>query len=117
LLDLRIPLRVRSQQILKPPTDHEELTMLSPEENDLLTRIGPGTPMGEVLRRYWLPALLSWEIPEPDSAPVRVKLLGESLVMFRDSEGRIGLLDEFCAHRGTSLWKRKRGQTQQSLQS
>jgi phenylpropionate dioxygenase-like ring-hydroxylating dioxygenase large terminal subunit len=78
--------------------------MLTREENDLLTRTGPGTPMGEVMRRYWLPAGLSWEVPEPDCSPVRVKLLGESLVMFRDSENRIGLLDEFCAHRGTSLW-------------
>jgi phenylpropionate dioxygenase-like ring-hydroxylating dioxygenase large terminal subunit len=78
--------------------------MLSREENDLLTQTGPGTPMGEVMRRYWIPALLSWEIAEPDSAPVRVKLLGEALIMFRDTEGRIGLLDEFCAHRGTSLW-------------
>ena len=78
--------------------------MLSREENDLLTRTGPGTPMGEMMRRYWIPALLSWEIPEPDCPPVRVKLFAEPLVMFRDSDGRIGLLDEFCAHRGTSLW-------------
>ena len=78
--------------------------MLSREENDLLTRTGPGTPMGEVLRGYWLPGLLSSEIPEPDCPPVQVKLLSESLVAFRDTEGRIGLLDEFCAHRGTSLW-------------
>jgi phenylpropionate dioxygenase-like ring-hydroxylating dioxygenase large terminal subunit len=78
--------------------------MLSAAENDLLTRTGPGTPMGEAMRRYWIPALLSWEVAEPDCPPVRVKLLGEALVMFRDSAGRIGLLDEFCAHRGTSLW-------------
>ena len=78
--------------------------MLSAAENDLLTRTGPGTPMGEALRRYWIPALLSWEIAEPDGPPVQLKLLGEALVMFRDSAGRIGLLDEFCAHRGTSLW-------------
>ena len=78
--------------------------MLSAEENELLTRTGPGTPMGETLRRYWIPAVLSWEIPEPDCPPVRVKLLDEPLVIFRDSDGRIGLLDEFCPHRGTSLW-------------
>src|SRR5438105_15851200 len=78
--------------------------MLSREANALLTRTGPGTPMGEMMRRYWIPALLSWEIPEPDCPPVRVKLLAEPLVMFRDSDGRIGLLDEFYAHRGTSLW-------------
>ena len=59
--------------------------MLTLEENELLTRTGPGTPMGELMRRYWLPAVLSWELPEPDCPPVRVKLLGEALVMFRDT--------------------------------
>ena len=78
--------------------------MLSREENALLTRIGPGTPMGEVMRRYWIPALLAREIPEPDGPPVRVRLLGEDLVAFRDSEGKIGLLDEFCPHRRASLF-------------
>ena len=78
--------------------------MLSRQENDLLTRTGPGTPMGELLRRYWIPALLSEEIPEPDCPPVRVRLLGEELVAFRDSKGRVGLLDEHCSHRGTSLF-------------
>jgi len=58
--------------------------MLTLEENELLTRTGPGTPMGELMRRYWLPAVLSWELPEPDCPPVRVKLLGEPLVMFRE---------------------------------
>ena len=60
--------------------------------------------MGQLMRRYWIPALLSNEIPEPDSAPVRVRLLDEDLVAFRDSEGRVGLLDEHCSHRGTSLF-------------
>ena len=78
--------------------------MLSQKDNDRLTRVGPGTPMGDMMRRYWVPALLSSEIPEPDGAPVRVRLLGERLVAFRDSEGRIGLLEEFCAHRGTSMF-------------
>lgn len=78
--------------------------MLSREENELLTRTGPGAPMGELLRRYWIPALLSEEIPEPDCPPVRVRLLGEDLVAFRDSTGRVGLLDEHCSHRGTSLF-------------
>lgn len=78
--------------------------MLSREDNDLLTRVGPGTAMGELMRRYWIPALLSEEIPEPDCAPVRVRLLGEDLVAFRDSQGRIGLLGEHCPHRGTSLF-------------
>ena len=60
--------------------------------------------MGEPLRRYWIPALMSFEIPDPDGPPSRVKLLGEELVAFRDTEGRIGLIDEFCAHRLASLW-------------
>ena len=60
--------------------------------------------MGEVMRRYWIPAALSSELPEPDGAPVRVKLLGERLVAFRDTHGRIGILDEFCAHRRASLF-------------
>ena len=78
--------------------------MLSPEDNELITRIGPGPPMGNVLRRYWIPALLTRELAEPDGAPVRVQLLGEKLVAFRDSDGRIGLVDEFCPHRRASLW-------------
>ena len=78
--------------------------MLTAEENELVTRTGPGTPMGEVMRRYWMPAALSSELPGPDCAPVRVKLLGENLVAFRDASGRIGLLSEFCAHRRASLF-------------
>ncbi len=78
--------------------------MLSREENELLTQVGPETPMGQTMRRYWIPALLAWELPEPDCPPVRVKLLGEDLVAFRDTEGRIGLLDEFCPHRRVSLY-------------
>ena len=78
--------------------------MVSKEENKLLTRVGPGTPMGEVMRRYWMPALLSHELPKPDCPPVRLKLLGEELVAFRDTNGRIGILEEFCAHRRASLW-------------
>src|SRR5260221_13476144 len=78
--------------------------MLTQEMNELLTRTGPGTPMGELFRRYWIPALLDSELPERDCPPVRVKLLGEKLVAFRGSDGRIGLIDEFCAHRGVSLW-------------
>lgn len=78
--------------------------MLCREENDWLTQAGAGKPLGELMRRYWLPALLVSEIPEPDSPPVRVRLLGEDLVAFRDSRGRVGLLDEHCSHRGTSLF-------------
>jgi phenylpropionate dioxygenase-like ring-hydroxylating dioxygenase large terminal subunit len=74
------------------------------EQNELLTRTGPGTPMGELFRCYWLPALLAAELPAADCPPVRVKLLSERLIAFRDSQGRLGLIDEFCAHRGVSLW-------------
>jgi len=78
--------------------------MLSREDNELLTWTGPGTPAGELFRRYWIPALLSEEIPAADCPPVRLRLLGEELVAFRDSQGRIGILDEHCSHRGTSLY-------------
>jgi phenylpropionate dioxygenase-like ring-hydroxylating dioxygenase large terminal subunit len=78
--------------------------MLPKEQNELLTRTGSGTSMGELIRRYWIPALLSEEIPEPNYPPAQVRLLGEELVAFRDSEGRIGLLGEHCSHRGSSLF-------------
>ena len=78
--------------------------MLKTEINELVTRTGPGTPMGDLFRRYWIPALLAEELPENDGPPVRVKILSERLIAFRDSEGRYGLIDEFCAHRGASMW-------------
>src|SRR5229473_1528283 len=78
--------------------------MTTAQENEILTRTGPGTPMGALFRRYWLPVLLASEIAEPEGPPLRVKLLSERLVAFRDTKGRIGLIDEFCAHRGVSLW-------------
>ncbi|HEY1666228.1 MAG TPA: Rieske 2Fe-2S domain-containing protein, partial [Trebonia sp.] len=78
--------------------------MLRAEENEILTRVGPGTLMGELLRRYWTPACLSAEIPAPGSPPVRVRLLGENLVAFRDTRGRAGLVQENCPHRGASLY-------------
>ncbi|MBO0833028.1 MAG: Rieske 2Fe-2S domain-containing protein, partial [Actinobacteria bacterium] len=78
--------------------------MLKQEINDLLTQTGPGTPMGHMFRQYWIPALLAEELAEDDGPPVRVKLLSERLIAFRDSQGRYGLMDEFCAHRGASLW-------------
>src|ERR1700733_15893452 len=76
---------------------------MTPDENDLLTRTGPGTPMGQLFRQYWLPAMLSERLAEPDGAPIAIKLLGERLVAFRDTEGRVGLLDEYCPHRRASL--------------
>jgi nitrite reductase/ring-hydroxylating ferredoxin subunit len=78
--------------------------MLTREDNELLTRVGAGTPMGEMMRQYWLPALLSEELPEPDGRPVRVRLLCEDLIAFRDSGGRAGLLANNCPHRGASLF-------------
>src|SRR5712691_8423163 len=78
--------------------------MLTREHNDLATRTGPGTPMGVLLRRYWIPFLLSAELPEPECPPVLVMLLSKRLVAWRDTQGRLALTDEFCAHRGVSLW-------------
>jgi phthalate 4,5-dioxygenase len=78
--------------------------MLRKEQNDLLTQTGPGTPGGKLFRSYWLPVLMAEELPGNDCPPVRVKLLSERLLAFRDSSGRLGLIDEFCAHRGVSLW-------------
>jgi phenylpropionate dioxygenase-like ring-hydroxylating dioxygenase large terminal subunit len=78
--------------------------MLSQEEQELLTRIGPGTPMGTLMRRYWVPVVFSKQIEKPDSPPVRARLLGEDMVAFRDSDGRVGLIDESCPHRNASLF-------------
>lgn len=74
------------------------------ETNELLTRVGPGTPMGEFVRHHWIPALLSRELAQADGTPQRVRLLGEELVAFRDSEGRVGLLEAHCPHRRASLY-------------
>jgi len=78
--------------------------MLKREDNELITRIGPGTPMGSTMRRYWMPALLASELPRPDSDPVRVGLLGEKLIAFRDTNGAVGLIADNCPHRGASLF-------------
>jgi nitrite reductase/ring-hydroxylating ferredoxin subunit len=78
--------------------------MLTHEQNEQLTRTDRGTLMGDLFRRYWIPALHAREIAERDCPPVRVQIMGEKLVAFRDSDGRIGVIDEFCAHRGVSLW-------------
>ncbi|MBV8736087.1 MAG: Rieske 2Fe-2S domain-containing protein [Alphaproteobacteria bacterium] len=78
--------------------------MLPREENELLTRVGQNTAMGKTMRLYWIPALLARELQEPDGTPVRVRLLGEDLVAFRDTKGRIGLVGEYCPHRRASLW-------------
>ena len=74
------------------------------EENERLTRVGPGTPAGEYFRRYWQPALLSEELPENDCPQLRVRLLGEDLVAFRDTSGRVGLVDAYCPHRRAPMF-------------
>ena len=78
--------------------------MLSVKENELITRVEKGTPMGELYRRFWLPVLQAEELPVPDCTPVRLKVLGEKLVAFKDSAGRIGILDDRCPHRLASLF-------------
>ena len=71
--------------------------MFSAEENEILTRTGPGTPMGNLLRRYWLPAVQSDEVANPDGPQVRLKLMGEDLIVFRDTKGRVGILDQLAS--------------------
>src|SRR3954447_8704023 len=78
--------------------------MLTKEDNELLCRVGPGTPMGDLFRRFWVPALLPDEIPEPDCPPVRLRILGEDLIAFRDSNGQPGIIGSHCPHRGASLF-------------
>jgi phenylpropionate dioxygenase-like ring-hydroxylating dioxygenase large terminal subunit len=78
--------------------------MLSHEDNELLTRVGPTTPMGELIRQYWIPALMSSELPAPDGPPLRVRLLGENLVALRTTSGKVGMLAHGCPHRGASLF-------------
>ncbi|MBO0825633.1 MAG: aromatic ring-hydroxylating dioxygenase subunit alpha [Actinobacteria bacterium] len=78
--------------------------MLSREMNELLTQVGAGTPMGQLFRRFWLPAVLSREVAEPDDAPVRVRMLGEDLVAFRDTAGQVGLIGAYCPHRRAPMF-------------
>ena len=78
--------------------------MLSPADNQLLTQTGPDTPMGRYFRRFWQPVALSRELPEPDCPPIRVRVMGESLLAFRDSTGAVGLIDPRCPHRGADLF-------------
>jgi phthalate 4,5-dioxygenase len=78
--------------------------MLSAERNAFMTKVGPAEPMGELFRRFWLPLTLSEQMLEPDSEPIRVRLLGEDLVAFRDSNGQVGVLDSFCPHRRAPLF-------------
>lgn len=78
--------------------------MLTQQDNEILNHVGPGTLMGNLLRRYWVPALLSEDLPGPDCTPVEVRLLAEDLVAFRDTQGRVGLVDSCCPHRGSGMF-------------
>jgi phthalate 4,5-dioxygenase len=78
--------------------------MLSKEDNELITNTDPGTPMGELFRRFWIPVALSEELPGPDCVPVKLKILNEDLIAFRDSNGQVGLIDAFCPHRGAPMY-------------
>ena len=75
---------------------------MTPEDNELLTQVGPGTPGGELFRRYWHPVALLPEISE-DNPTTFIRMLGEDLVLFRDKSGRVGLISDHCPHRGASL--------------
>jgi len=77
--------------------------MMTAEENDLLCRVEGDAPMGQLMRRHWIPACMSEEVAERDGTPIRVRLLGEDLVVFRDTDGKLGVLDEYCPHRRASL--------------
>jgi phenylpropionate dioxygenase-like ring-hydroxylating dioxygenase large terminal subunit len=78
--------------------------MLTREENMFMAQVGPGTPMGDLMRRFWHPVLLSEELPEPDCPPKRTRILGEDLIAFRDTNGDVGLVDNYCPHRRASLF-------------
>src|SRR5215203_3118698 len=78
--------------------------MLSLEDNEVLCRVGPGTPTGDLMRQYWLPALQSKELPAPDCAPLRLRLLGENLIAFRVTSGDVGIMQNACPHRGASMF-------------
>lgn len=78
-------------------------TMMTSEENETLCRVENNAPMGELMRQHWVPICLSEEVSEPDCDPVSARILGEKLVVFRDSDGQVGVMDEACPHRGASL--------------
>ena len=78
--------------------------MLSKEDNELVINTNPGAPMGELFRRFWLPVALSEELPGPDCIPVKLKIMNEDLIAFRDSDGKVGLVDAFCPHRGAPMF-------------
>ena len=78
--------------------------MLSTQDNEILCKVGRGTPMGDLMREYWIPALTSVELPTPDCAPMRLRLLGEDLIAFRLTSGKVGIIQNACPHRGASMF-------------
>lgn len=78
--------------------------MLSAADNDLLTQVDPGTPMGEFMREFWIPAIRADELPKPDGAPLRIRLLCENLIAYRSTSGEVGVIQSVCPHRGASLF-------------
>src|SRR5437660_308351 len=78
--------------------------MLTKEDNELLTRVGPGTSMGNLMRQYWMPSMMSSELPSPACPPVRIRILGENLIAFRTTSGKVGVIQNSCPHRGASLF-------------
>src|SRR5207237_1546285 len=89
---------------MRGTTESTGAHMLTQADNELLCRTGPGTPMGELFRRFWLPALLPAELAGPDCDPIRFRILGEDLVAFRDTNRNVGFLAQNCPHRGASLF-------------
>jgi phthalate 4,5-dioxygenase len=89
---------------VRPIDEETRNAMLSELDNDILCRVGPGTPMGNLMRQYWIPAVQSGELPSPDCPPLRVRLLGENLIAFRTTSGDVGLIQNACPHRGASMF-------------
>src|SRR5689334_211631 len=84
--------------------NREAEEMLNKEDNELLTRVGPGTAMGDLMRQYWVPSMMSSELAAPDCPPVRIRILGENLIAFRTTSGEVGVVANACPHRGASLF-------------
>ena len=78
--------------------------MLNDQDNELMCKVGAGTPMGDLVRQYWIPGLYSTELPDPDGAPLRLRLLGEDLIAFRATSGKVGVIQNACPHRGASMF-------------
>src|SRR3954464_13142209 len=78
--------------------------MLSIQDNETLCHVSKGTPMGDLMREYWIPAVRSDELPSPDCPPMRLRLLGENLIAFRTTSGKVGVMQNSCPHRGASMF-------------